>query len=117
MTDDELTVELVPFLGGYCVRRLDEHRCIDVLDMIYNVRLAITHRPADRPHDGYESIEQGWCYYGSGTADNGTPRTKRTAFLAAVAAAMVWDGTAAPAGANKRARADHPPPSATTEGV
>lgn len=106
----ERAVDLTVIPGGYCVRQLDERRCLDVLDQFYNVRLVVTHRPADRVHNGYETIEQGWCYYGHGTAENGAPRTKRTAFLAAVAAALVWDGTGAPPGANKRAGADHPPP-------
>ncbi|WP_410877383.1 hypothetical protein [Nocardia sp. A7] len=100
------TEQLTPFVSGYCVRRLDEHRCLDVVEQLYNQRLVVTERPADQPHSGYESIEQGWCYYGFGTDDNGTPRTKRTAFIAAVAAARVWDGTGNPPGANKRAGAE-----------
>lgn len=97
--------DLTPIPGGVCVRRLDEHRCIDVLELFYGQRLVISHRPADEPHDGYEYIEQAWCYYGHGYAESGELRTKHTALLAAVAAAHVWDGTDPPPGANKRAGA------------
>ena len=99
-------VELTAMPGGWCVRRLDERRCLDVVRMLYNWRLVVTVRPADRPHDGREDIEQAWCYYGHGTHPDGAPRTLEHAFYAAVAAAASWDGTGTPPGANKRAGGD-----------
>lgn len=97
MPQDDIP-DLTPIDGGYCVRRLDDGRCVDVLKMIYNWRLAVTLRPHGRPHNGYELIEAAWCYFGHGDA-----RTMRSAYLAAVAAARVWDGTGDPPGADKRA--------------
>lgn len=100
-----LGVDLTPMPGGFCIKRLDAHRCVDVVEQLYNWRLVVTERPADRPHDGYETIEQGWCYYGHGETSPGVPRTKRTAFVAAVMAAVQWDGQGPPLGADKRAGA------------
>ncbi|MGN2634609.1 hypothetical protein ACTD5D_32135 [Nocardia takedensis] len=97
---------LTPIDGGFCVRRLDDGRCLDVLKMFYNWRLVVTERHVDQAHDGREDIAEAWCYYGHGTAEDGTPRTMGTAFTAAVAAAAVWDGTGTPPGANKRAGAE-----------
>lgn len=97
--------ELTPILGGFCVRRLDDHRCLDVLRTFYNHRLVVTQRPADREHNGREDIESAWCYYGHGHYADGAPRTMQTAFMAAVGAALEWDGDGTPPGANKRAGA------------
>ncbi len=111
MTDLEpAPADLTPILGGWCVRRLDDHRCLDILQMLCNHRLVVTERHVTVPHNGAHGIEQGWCYYGHGTDEHGNDRTMTTAFVAAVAAALVWDGTGTPPGANKRAGAHHPPP-------
>jgi len=94
--------ELTPILGGWCVKRVDETHCVDVLKMLYNYRVVLTsHRPTDdSPH---MLTEHGFCYFGHGTNNEGTPRTMFTALLAATAAAFAWDGQGEPEGYDKKA--------------
>lgn len=96
-------LEPLPIDGGYCVKRLDDDRCVDVLRMAYNWRLVVTSRRADGSDHGYCGYLAGWCYYGHGHNQNGTARTMASAYLAAVAAATAWDGAGEPAGYQKRA--------------
>jgi len=89
----------VPIEGGYCVKRFPDGRCVDVLRMAFNWRLVLS--AADPgPH---LAMDAGWCYFGHGTTPHGIPRRMSSAFLAAMAAANVWDGTGEPPGYDKRA--------------
>lgn len=97
-----LTATRIP--GGYCVKTLDANRCLDVIDEFYSVRLGITHRDTGAPHTGYESLGRSWRYYAHGQTSAGTPRTKRTAFTAALHAASEWDGDGEPPNFDKVAR-------------
>ncbi|WP_148310232.1 hypothetical protein [Nocardia otitidiscaviarum] len=98
-----MTSAPTPIDGGYCVKRLDDNRCVDVLRMAYNWRIAVTTRPIDEPDHGYCLISAAWCYFGHGYDEHGHPRSMSAAHLAAVAAATAWDGTGEPAGYQKRA--------------
>lgn len=102
MSDDVQEVNTdgpVLIYGGYHVKNIGGGRCIDVMRQLYNWRLVIG--PSD--HDPYGCYEHGWCYFGHGTDANGHPRDMATAFLAAIAAAEVWDGHDTPPGYDKEA--------------
>jgi hypothetical protein len=87
-----------PIDGGYCVKRLDDGRCVDVMRMAFNWRVVVS--AADPgPH---LVMDHGYCYFGHGHTDDGRPRTMHGAFLAAMAAARVWDGTGDPPGHDKK---------------
>lgn len=88
-----------PIEGGYCVKRLPDGRCIDVLRMAFNWRVVLTAATSE-PH---QLLDAGFCYFGHGETPEGVPRTMHSAFLAAMAAARVWDGTGEPPGYDKRA--------------
>lgn len=92
--------ELVAIPGGYCLGlRGDGAACVDVLRMLFNWRLVLT--VANPPH---RELIHGWCYYGHGIdPDTGRARTMQSAFLAAVSAAALWDGTGEPTGYDKAA--------------
>ncbi|MBB5918920.1 hypothetical protein BJY24_007832 [Nocardia transvalensis] len=92
-----------PIPGGFCVRRLDDDRCVDVLRMLYNWRLVTTYRPTGVAHDGREGVLGAWCYFGHGVDEAGQRRTMRIAYLRAVAAALTWDGSGDPPGFDKNA--------------
>lgn len=89
-----LGLSLTPIPGGYCVRTLDENRCLDVVEEFYSVLLRVTHRDTGTPHTGYDSPGRSWRFYASGHTDAGAERTKRTAFVTALYAAEQWDGGA-----------------------
>ena len=93
-----------PIPGGYCVKTLDAHRCVDVLDEMYSVRLAVTFRDIGAPHTGYEQLGPSWRYFAHGRTSAGTPRTKRTAFTAALHAVSLWAGDGDPPNFDKIAR-------------
>lgn len=88
-----------PIDGGYCVKRLPDGSCIDVLRMAFNWRVVLT-EPTSSPH---QVMRAGFCYFGHGQTAGGVPRTMHSAFLAATAAARVWEGTGEPPGYDKRA--------------
>lgn len=90
---------MTPIEGGYCVQLLDGHHCVDVLRMAFNWRVVLSPR-SPVPH---LIAAHGWCYYGHGYTADGQPRTMASAYLAAVAAAQVWDGTGSPLGFDKQA--------------
>lgn len=85
--------------GGYCVRRLPDGRCVDVLKMLYNWRVVLTRR--DPITDEHEVYERGYCYFGHGEDSSGRPRDMETAFLTAMSAAAVWGGEGDPSGFDK----------------
>lgn len=87
---------LTPITGGWHVKDLDNGKCVDVLEMAYNYRLLLS----SRDHMTYD---HGWCFFGFGVDANGNPRTMDLALLAAVAAALIWDGTGSPQGYDKQA--------------
>ena len=88
-----------PIYGGWHVKNLLDGRCIDVMQQLYNWRLVIG--PAG--HDPYACYEHGWCYFGHGRDIDGRERNMSTAFHAAMAAALVWDGQGTPPGYDKEA--------------
>ncbi|MBF6085207.1 hypothetical protein IU485_27925 [Nocardia cyriacigeorgica] len=93
--------DITPIEGGYCVKRLDDQHCVDVLRMMVNWRVVETERPDDEsPH---LLISRGYCYFGHGEDAAGNSRTMASAFRAALAAAAVWDGQGDPPGFDKRA--------------
>ena len=61
--------------GGYRVKETETHY-IEVVRMIFNWRLATTPKHSPMTYD------RGWCYAGTGLRS----------FMAAVLAAMAWDG-------------------------
>lgn len=89
-------MEPVPILGGWHVKDVADGMCIDVMAMLYNYRVVIGPR-------GHQTLVHGWCYYGHGVDANGVPRNMVTSLVAALAAAMVWDGVGEPDGYDKRA--------------
>ena len=99
-----LGLTATPIPGGYCVKTLDAHRCVDVLDEMYSVRLAVTFRDIGAPHTGYEQLGPSWRYFAHGRTSAGTPRTKRTAFTAALHAVSLWAGDGDPPNFDKIAR-------------
>jgi hypothetical protein len=94
--------ETTPLKGGngICVKRLDDGHCIDIHFMFTNCRVVLSERYSDDSHGCYE---RGYCYFGFGVDANGKARTRESSFLAAMAAANVWDGTGDPPGFDKRA--------------
>jgi hypothetical protein len=96
----ELLENLTPIEGGYCVRRLDD-RCVHVIRMMYNWRVALTEPVEKESHEiAFYSAE--WCYFGHGVDAAGRERTMASAFQAAVTAVLAWDGVGDPPGFNKR---------------
>lgn len=92
-------LRLTPIDGGWHVKvRDDGLYCIDIMEMLVNYRIVIS--PVDSDHQIYA---HGWCYFGHGVDETGAVRTMPTAYLAAVAAAMVWDGYGSPPGFDKQA--------------
>jgi hypothetical protein len=91
--------ELTPIMGGYHVKDLPDGRCVDVMQMMYNWRLVVS-LPFPSSH---VQIEHAWCYFGHGLDAEGHPRSMELAFLAAIAAARVFDGQGSPVGADKQA--------------
>lgn len=91
-----MTAAATEIVGGWHIKTRDDGMCIDVLRMLYNYRVVLS-------HPGHLQIEHGWCYYGHGTNAAGQPRTMHTAMLAALLAANAWDGYGAPAGFDKQA--------------
>jgi hypothetical protein len=89
-----------PILGGFHIKSRDDGLfCIDVMQMLYNYRVVLSHaNPV--PH---QQIQHGWCYYGHGVDGEGLPRSMPQALLRAVTAAEVWDGYGAPVGFDKQA--------------
>lgn len=85
---------------GWCVKRLDDHYCIDVRQMLAGYRVLLTRRSRSGEHVTYE---HGWCYFGAGEDVRGHRRTMETARVAAFLAAQAWDGSGAPAGFDKQA--------------
>ena len=93
----------VPILGGYHVKdTADGQHCIDVMRMLYNWRLVLAPKPplALREH---WVVDAAFCYFGHGVDAQGRERTMEQAYLNALAAAQVWDGTGEPVGYDKRA--------------
>lgn len=85
---------------GWCIRVVDGgDKCIDVLPMLTNFRVVLSDREYGRLHKTYSA---GWCYFGHGVDTDGRRRTLTTAQAAAFLAAAAWDGTGAPAGADKQ---------------
>lgn len=82
--------ELEPIRGGYCVKRVDEEHCIDLMRMLFNWRVVLTERRADEPH---LMTAKGYCYFGTG----------KSTMLRALFAAKVWDAEGDPEGYDKRA--------------
>lgn len=95
-------IELTPIDGGFCVKRADDRRCIDLMRMLFSWRIVLTVRPDD-PFEPHALIEHGWCYFGHGVDDLGHPRTMQAAFLRALAAIEIWDGTEMPPDYDKQA--------------
>lgn len=92
---DIAAFETIP--GGWHIKTRDDgERCIDVMQMIYNYRIVLS-------YPGHRVIEHGWCYFGHGEDADGRPRTMGAALLAAVSAALVWDGYGEPVGYDKQA--------------
>lgn len=89
-------------MGGYCVKRLDDERCVDLMRMLLNWRIVVTYRPDD-PRWPHEFMEHGWCYFGHGVDEQGHPRTMPAAYLRALAAIELWDGTGGPPDFDKQA--------------
>lgn len=94
---------VTPIAGGFCVKVADDDRyCIDVMEMMYNWRILLSPRPP-LWHEPHQLAERGYCYFAHGHDSEGRPRNKRTALLAAMAAAQVWTGEGDPPGFDKRA--------------
>lgn len=87
--------------GGLCVKRLDDNPewCIDVMRMMFNWRVVVS------PHNGgdHRMHVAGFCYFGHGLDDGGDVRTMDTAYIRALGAAWLWDGTGTPVGFDKQA--------------
>lgn len=98
--EDVLGENLTPIMGGYHVKDLGEHYCVDILRMLFNWRIVLTEKqPGMRPHTA--GIAGAWCYFGHGTDANGNSRTMELAFIRVVGAALSWDGTGRPSGYDK----------------
>lgn len=76
----EQGVELKPIYGGFHLKELGQNRCVHVMRMLVNWRLAESLGPCDHMFSTYGMY---WCYQGSGL---GT-------FLLTVGQALAWDGT------------------------
>ncbi|WP_336794184.1 hypothetical protein [Gordonia malaquae] len=87
-----------PIVGGYCIKRLSDTHCVDVLTMMFNYRIV---RSPRGEHESHDMIDGAWCYFGHGVDDDGRDRTMPGALLRAHAAALVWDGTGPPVGFDK----------------
>ncbi|MFZ2529762.1 MAG: hypothetical protein WAX14_19240 [Rhodococcus sp. (in: high G+C Gram-positive bacteria)] len=88
--------------GGWCIKTdPDGTFCIDVVKMMFNYR--VLKSPIDRDGSKHLRYDSGYCYFGHGVDSAGNPRTMHTAYHAAMAAAIVWDGTGHPPGYDKRA--------------
>jgi hypothetical protein len=95
-------IEITEIDGGWCIKTsADGAFCIDVIKMMINYR--IVKSPIDRNGSRHRIYEAGYCYFGHGTAGDGTPRTMHTAYHAAMAAAIAWDGEGHPPGYDKKA--------------
>lgn len=95
-------LRMVPIVGGYCVKQLDDDHCVDLLRRAYNWRLVVSPRPPLAPAEHLVS-DHGWCYFGHGVSAEGAARTMQGAFLVAFAAALRWDGTDNPPDYDKQA--------------
>lgn len=105
-----------PVMGGYHVKDLPEGRCIDVMKMMYNWRIVLAYRAPGSwarmdavmdteseteevaDHDKDIWYEHGYCYFGHGEG-----RSMYSAMLAAMDAAVAWDGEGDPEGFDKKA--------------
>ena len=58
---------LTPIPQGWCIKRLNDHTCVDMLIMITNLRMVITPHPLNVPHWACLTYEAGWCYPGNTT--------------------------------------------------
>jgi len=83
---------LRPILGGWCLKRVGPHHCVDLLRMLFNWRIARSPREVGHEH---HSTDRAWCYTGTGHAT----------FQTALQHALAWDGAddTAPAGFAKQA--------------
>ena len=86
---ETLMESAVKIAGGWHIKDLGDGRSVDVMKMLFNYRI-VTRLP------GQQWTEHGWCYFGHGVDENGVPRTMTTAFVAAVLAAIAWDGSGEP---------------------
>lgn len=102
-TAADLLADAVEIDGGYCIKRVSDRHCVDVLRMMHNWRVTRTERPAGVDEHGYCGMDRGYCYFGHGHDAAGSPRTMTHAKLRAIAAALAWDGAddTAPEGFDK----------------
>lgn len=98
-----MTADPYPIDGGYCIKRLDDDHCVDVLRHPGEWRLAVTARGYEvHPHDhGQCAIVTAWSYAGE-NPETGEPRNTYDAYLTALAAARGYDGATEPPGHNRR---------------
>ncbi len=90
--------------GGYCVRRVDDDRCVDLFNETGKWVLALTARPNDvHPHDHATCDRLAAWYYAITYTDrpgeslfNDTPGSWHATYQKALAAARTWDGTGEP---------------------
>ncbi|WP_420879028.1 hypothetical protein [Rhodococcus sp. (in: high G+C Gram-positive bacteria)] len=88
--------------GGWCIKTSpDGAFCIDVIRMMFNYRVLKSR--IDRDGSKHRECESGYCYFGHGVDASGSPRTMNTAYHAAMAAAIAWDGVGHPPGYDKKA--------------
>jgi len=71
---------LKPLRDGWCVKRVSNIACVDVVRMLYNWRLIRSPRRPGQPH-GF--IERAWCYEG----------LELETLMRTLGQAFAWDGT------------------------
>lgn len=87
---------ITPIDSGWHIKDIGNGMCIDVLKMLFNYRVVLSHR------DHHQYVH-GWCYFGHGLDKHGNPRSMESAKLAAILAAAAWNGHGCPPGFDKQA--------------
>ncbi|MBM4574874.1 hypothetical protein GS896_25205 [Rhodococcus hoagii] len=99
-TTQEVGIERID--GGWCIKiSPDGTFCIDVVKMMFNYRILKSRIGSDGSK--HTLCDAGYCYFGHGVDDSGAPRTMNTAYHAAIAAAIAWNGEGHPPGYDKQA--------------
>ncbi|WP_137726377.1 hypothetical protein [Prescottella subtropica] len=100
--NDAPAVHIEEIAGGWCIKTShDGTFCIDVVKMMFNYRILKSR--ISRDGSRHVECDSGYCYFGHGVDAGGHPRTMHTAYHAAMAAAIAWDGHGHPPGYDKKA--------------